>query len=164
MASDFFLYLKGIDGESLDEFHEDEIEIVSWSWMVSNDGAVYAPTNGGRTTAAQGAINISKASDLASVTLWQYCTIGRHIPEGRITCRKAWVDNEKVEYLVIEMRDITVSSVEFSGTGNEGQVFESISLRFSEFKTTYTQQLDTGDPAGSKQFGWNITKQVPASW
>ena len=36
MASDIFAKLGDIKGESLDDKHKDEIEILSWSWGVAN--------------------------------------------------------------------------------------------------------------------------------
>ena len=38
MAFDAFLKIDGIDGESLDKNHKDEIEIDSYSWGVANTG------------------------------------------------------------------------------------------------------------------------------
>ena len=35
---DFFLKIEGIEGESEDRAHKGEIEILSWSWGVTNAG------------------------------------------------------------------------------------------------------------------------------
>jgi len=40
MASDIFAKIGGIIGESLDDKHKDEIEVVSWSWGLSASGAI----------------------------------------------------------------------------------------------------------------------------
>jgi type VI secretion system secreted protein Hcp len=40
MPSDTFLKLGDIKGESLDANHKDEIELVSFSWGVSNPGSM----------------------------------------------------------------------------------------------------------------------------
>ena len=39
MASDIFAKIGDIKGESLDDKHKDEIELLSWSWGVTNAGA-----------------------------------------------------------------------------------------------------------------------------
>ena len=38
MASDIFAKIGDIKGESLDDKHKDEIEVLSWSWGVTNAG------------------------------------------------------------------------------------------------------------------------------
>ena len=45
MAYDAFLKIDGIDGESKDERHPNEIEVLSFSWGESNSGS--AATGGG---------------------------------------------------------------------------------------------------------------------
>ena len=38
MAADIFAKLGDIKGESLDSKHKDEVEVLSWSWGVSQSG------------------------------------------------------------------------------------------------------------------------------
>ena len=38
MAADIFAKLGDIKGESLDDKHKDEVELLSWSWGVANIG------------------------------------------------------------------------------------------------------------------------------
>jgi hypothetical protein len=38
MAVDYFLKIDGIDGESADSKHKDEIDVDSWSWGASQTG------------------------------------------------------------------------------------------------------------------------------
>ena len=52
MASDIFAKLGDIKGESLDDKHKDEIEVLSWSWGVSNAGAAEGGGGGGRARRA----------------------------------------------------------------------------------------------------------------
>ena len=39
MASDIFAKIGDIKGESLDNKHKDEVEVLSWSWGVSQSGS-----------------------------------------------------------------------------------------------------------------------------
>ncbi len=39
MATDYFLKLEGIDGESEQKDHANEIELLSWSWGETNSGS-----------------------------------------------------------------------------------------------------------------------------
>ena len=47
MASDIFAKIGDIKGESLDDKHKDEIEVLSWSWGMTN-AAKLAGSGGGR--------------------------------------------------------------------------------------------------------------------
>ena len=50
-AVNYFLKLDGIDGESTDRFHANQIEVLSWSWGESNAGNV---AHGGGGIGARG--------------------------------------------------------------------------------------------------------------
>jgi type VI secretion system secreted protein Hcp len=161
MASDMFIKLTGIDGESEDHAHKSQIEILSWSWGVTNAASFAMGTGGGTTKATFSEIHIVKVVDKASVALWQYCTDGKHINEGKVTCRKA-AGEDQLEYLVIDLKDVMVTSVQFSGSGGSQQITESVALAFAEFKTTYKQQQNSGAAGGATEFGWNIQKNKKA--
>lgn len=45
MALDMFIKIDGIKGESTDDKHKDEIDVLSWSWGMSQSGTVH--TTGG---------------------------------------------------------------------------------------------------------------------
>ena len=47
MASDIFAKIGDIKGESLDSKHKDEIEVLSYSWGVSNAGSMASGSGGG---------------------------------------------------------------------------------------------------------------------
>ena len=41
MAVDMFIKIKGVDGESKDQKHGKEIDVLSWSWGMSNSGSAH---------------------------------------------------------------------------------------------------------------------------
>ena len=47
MASDIFAKIGDIKGESRDAKHKDEIEVLSWSWGVTQTGSVTRGAGGG---------------------------------------------------------------------------------------------------------------------
>ena len=49
MATDYFLKLDGIDGESAQKGHENQIDLLSWTWGESNSGS---SSDGGETQTA----------------------------------------------------------------------------------------------------------------
>jgi type VI secretion system secreted protein Hcp len=153
--TNIYLKLEGIDGESIDEDHKQWIEITKFTWGTSN-GATFAIGQGGQAT--QGhveEISIDKFCDKSSVTLFKNCTTGRHIPSGIISCLK--LDGEtRVQYMKIDLKDIMVKQVQWTGSGEDGILAESVHLVFAEFKETYKVQQDLGGLGGGREFGYNI--------
>jgi type VI secretion system secreted protein Hcp len=47
MATDMFLKLGDIKGESRDLVHRDEIDITEWNWGMSQSGSMHSGTGGG---------------------------------------------------------------------------------------------------------------------
>ncbi len=161
MAVDMFLKLEGIDGESTDHAHEDEIDVLSWSWQASNSGTMHIAKGGGAGKASFQDIQVVKYVDKATAGLLQAVATGKHIPSGTLTVRKAGGD-EPVEYLVIELKSILVSSAQTGGSQGEERLTESITLNFGEFKVTYTPQDNDGSALAAVDFGYNIAKSEPA--
>ena len=52
MASDIFAKIGDIKGESLDDKHKDEIEVLSCSWGVANAGSMASGSGGGEGKAS----------------------------------------------------------------------------------------------------------------
>jgi type VI secretion system secreted protein Hcp len=156
--AEMFLKLHDVDGESLDSEHPSEIEIEQWGWTTENHVRWDLNQGGQSTKVDVHAINLDKHVDKASAVLYQCCVTGKHIPWGKITCRKNDGD-QKVEYLVVDLKDIMVSKVSWTGNGGEQSLNESLELSFAEFKLNYKLQADSGDPAGWAQFGFNIQRQ-----
>ena len=44
MAVDMYLKLNGIDGESADDKHKKEIDVLAWSWSMSQSGTTHTAT------------------------------------------------------------------------------------------------------------------------
>ncbi len=105
---DFFLKIDGIDGESSDAKHKNEIDIGAWSWGVVQSGA--GAGGGGRGAGKvsmqdfQFVMNLSKASP----KLLLACASGKHIKQATLTARKAGTG--KQEYLTFKFSDVLVSS------------------------------------------------------
>jgi type VI secretion system secreted protein Hcp len=163
--AEMFLKLDGIEGESLDSAtptaHAQEIEIKSWEWVTTNKVRWDVNQGGQSTKVDVNDIKMEKSCDRASVALYQCCVTGKHIKNGVITCRKNDGD-QKVEYLVVKLKDIMISNVSWSGQGDDQALKEMVSLSFAEFHLDYKVQNDTGNAAGSSTFGFNIQKQQKA--
>src|SRR3954447_10450923 len=126
MASDIFAKLGDIKGESLDDKHKDEIEILSYSWGVTNAGSMGYGSGGGEGKASFHDLSFTHKIDKASPVLMQACATGVHLKEATITHRKAGKGQQ--EFLVIKMNDVLITAV--TDADDEGSHLETVSLVF----------------------------------
>lgn len=149
MAVDMFLKLTDVKGEAQDKAHKEEIDVLAWSWGMSQSGSMHVAGGGGSGKVSVQDLSITKLIDKSSPVLMKYCSSGKQFPEGILTVRKAGGDNP-LEYLVITMTDIIVTSVSTGGSGGEDRLTENVSLNFAAVKTEYQPQKPDGSADGGK--------------
>jgi type VI secretion system secreted protein Hcp len=160
MAVDIFLKLGDIKGESADSKHAEEIDVLSWSWGMTQSGSMHVLGGGGSGKVNVQDVSLTKYIDKATPNLMAACCSGEHIPKATLTVRKAG-GKEAVEYLIIEMEDVLVASVSTGGSGGEDRLTENIALNFSKFKVKYQPQDQTGAKKGGQiTGGWDIAKNT----
>ena len=147
-TGDMFLKIDGIQGESQDKTHKDEIQVLSFSWGVSNAGSSAIGSGSSSAKASVSDISIQKYVDKATPNLWKYCFGGKTVGDAVITIRKAGGD-APIEYLVYKLSEVFVSSVQDSGSDGGGLAMESLSLNFAKVEIEYTLQDDTGSAGAS---------------
>jgi type VI secretion system secreted protein Hcp len=155
MAVDTFLKLGDIKGESKDAKHPGEIEVLSWSWGLSQTGTMAYGGGGGAGKANFQDLNFMHNIDKASPVLMLKCATGEHIKEATLVSRKAGKTQQ--EYLIIKMNDILVTSVQTSGSSEVPT--ESVSMSFSKIQLDYKPQKEDGSLDGAVPFVYDIKKQ-----
>ena len=160
MAVDMFLELDGVKGETSDKTFKSKnaMDILAWSWGLSNSGTFHTGTGGGAGKANFQDISITKYIDLASTDLMLFCANGKHVAKGTITVRKA--GEKPLDYLKITLENILVSSYSTGGSGGEDRLTENITLNFAKVKVEYQQQSKDGSKAGSNDFNWDIAENA----
>ncbi len=154
MAVDMFLKLATIKGESKDSKHKEEMDILAWSWGMSQSGSTHSGTGGGSGKVSVQDISITKYVDKASPNLLKYCCNGKHFADAVLTVRKA--GENPVEYIKITMKEILISAVSTGGSGGEDKLTENVTLNFADFKFEYTPQKDDGTGDSAIEALWNI--------
>ncbi len=152
MASDIFAKLGDIKGESIDDKHKDEIEVLSWSWGVSNAGEMRGGSGGGEGKASFHDLSFTHKIDKASPVLMQACATGVHLKDATITHRKAGKGQQ--EFLVIKMNDVIITSVTHSDS-DEGRS-ESVSMAFAKVDLQYKPQKADGSLEAGIHFKYDI--------
>lgn len=154
MALDIFAKIGDIKGESIDAKHKDEVEILSWSWGVSQSGSVGSDAGGGAGKASFNDFNFTHHIDKASPVLMKACATGNHIKEATITVRKAGKGQQ--EFLIIKMNDIIITSVSPSVSGDGPGTAENVALQFAKVALEYKPQKADGSLDAGLHFKYDI--------
>jgi type VI secretion system secreted protein Hcp len=154
MAADIFAKIGDIKGESPDDKHKGEVEVLSWSWGVTQSGTMAFGGGGGEGKASFHDFNFTHHLDKASPVLMKACATGEHIKEATITVRKAGKGQQ--EFLVIKMADIIVTSVAPGGSGGDGGTMESVALQCAQVDLEYKPQKADGSLDAGVHFKYDI--------
>jgi type VI secretion system secreted protein Hcp len=157
MAShaDMFLKIDGVEGESLDDSHKKEIELLSFSFGASQPGSAGHGGGSGVGKVQVHDFSFSKYFDKASPKLFEACATGKHTPKVTLTCRKA--GGSQQEYLKVVLTEVLVSSIQNSGSGGDSLPTESVTLNFSKIEIEYKPQDEKGGLGGVVKAGWDLS-------
>jgi type VI secretion system secreted protein Hcp len=159
MAVDMFMKLADIQGESQDESHKNEIDVLAWSWGMANSGTTHMGSGGGSGKVSVQDLSFTKYVDSASNALIMHCCEGKHVAKANLVCRKA--GGSPLEYIKLELEDVVISAVSTGGSGGEDRLTENVTLNFAKFRFAYQpQDAKGGKLGGDKQAAWNIAANV----
>jgi type VI secretion system secreted protein Hcp len=156
---DYFLKIDGIDGESADQKHKNEIDVESWSWGATNAGTHSAGGGGGAGRVSMQDFHFVMKVNKATPKLMLACATGQHIKKAVLNCRKAGGKQE--EYLSVTMSDLLVSSYQTGGSaGGDVVPTDQISLNFSKIEFDYKEQKPDGSMGGSVKAGYDVKANI----
>ena len=159
---DLFLKLDGIPGESRDDKHKDEIDLVAFSWGVEHPDDGGRP-GGGRPGGAGRAgrpdfkpFSFQMRVNKASPALFLACASGKHIKEALLSVRKA--GGRPLEYLKIKFTDVLVTS--FEQSSGDDTPAETVAFDFGSIDLAYTSQDVSGAGGAVTQASWDLSQNV----
>jgi type VI secretion system secreted protein Hcp len=159
MAVSITLKLGKIQGESVVTKHEKEIDVLEWSWGLTQSASAHVATGAGSGSADVRDLTITKYVDAASPTLLQECFYGHDHKEAVLTVMKVGGKT------AIEMVKITMSGTVFISSVNTGhptpndRYTETVTLNFAEVKFEYTGQNADQSKGASVAGQFNIAKK-----
>jgi type VI secretion system secreted protein Hcp len=138
---DIFLKIDGIEGESKDETHKGDIQVLAWSWGASNRTQYDNETE---DKIKFEYLSLTKYIDTASSALLKGLCEGTHYDNATLVSR----EKNGVEYVVITMEDVMITALSTGGSEGEYRLTENISLGFTRFTYKYQQQDQEGAAFG----------------
>ena len=154
-VGDMFLAVKGarsgpIKGESQDDLHKGEIEVLSWSWGMQGKQSLGGGMAAGK--ASMHDLKIVKRVDCASTALMTALRNNEPIQKAVLTLRKA--GSSQLEYFKITIEQGRVMSLTVEAGSREGtpDVFEAVTFSFNKITVEYVPQGKDGLSTGATQF------------
>ena len=144
-GADAAAYIKydGIEGEVTEAKYRGAIELTAWGWQLSESAEPGVPI--------VRPIELTKRADSTTPKLHEFLINSVKAPEAFIALTRT-IGEVELEYMKVEMTNVTVSSYSTGGTSAEIP-FENISLNFDSYCITFssidpvTGQVITTDPA-----------------
>jgi type VI secretion system secreted protein Hcp len=153
---DMFLSIKGaksgvIKGESQDSAHQNEIDVVSWSWALQSKSSLGGGAATGKAVAQE--LKIVKRVDCASTPLMSALRSNELITKAVLTLRKA--GRTALEFLRVTIEDGRVTSIAIDAGGERAgnpEIFENVNFTFNKITVEYVPQGKDGQALGSMTF------------
>ena len=140
MAVSICLKIGTINGESQIKGHEKEIDVLSWSWGLTQSASAHISTGAGSGAADVKDLAITKYVDAATPTLLQECFLGSDHKSAVLTVLKVG-GKAPVEMVKMTMDGtVFISSVHTGDPLPNDRYSETMTLNFAHVKFEYTGQ------------------------
>lgn len=142
MATDSFVKIGSLKGESTDDKFKEWVDVLAWSWSASNHGTFGSGGGGGAGKVSLGDFSFTKGMDISSPkSLLALCT-GKHFDKIEFKSRKA--GEKPFVFLEYVFTDCIVTSYATGGSHGEAVFTENMAFNFAKVEFKYSQQAKTG--------------------
>lgn len=152
MAVDYFLKLDTVEGESTDEKHKNQIQLLSFSWGASNTSSVAGTGGSGAGKADLSDFSVMTFFDKATPKLFKGLCLGTHFKTGTVEAVKSGSDGKP--YLKLDFKELFCTSVQVSASNEIPAV--SLSFSYNEIKVDYSAQNEQGNLVSTGAVTYNV--------
>lgn len=152
MAIDTHIKFDGIDGESSHKDHKGEINVLSWSWGLTQAANPSAGGGAGRRRVVPGEFLIVHNYDKASPVLAKTAASGKHIKTATLMARKAG-EGQK-DFLKVTLKEVFITSVQAHASDESG-ISEEVSMSYASIDFSYAPSTNKGTLGTPVTFDWN---------
>src|SRR5262249_48114155 len=152
---DYFLEIDGIQGESADAKHKNQIELQSFSFSEAQSGSFAWGGGGGAGKVHMQDFNFAMKVSKSSAILALACASGQHIKKAVLYARKA--GGTQQDFYIVTMSDLLVSSYQVHGSASGDVVpVDSVSLNFAKIEWKYQLQDEKGNVGNPVITGYDL--------
>jgi type VI secretion system secreted protein Hcp len=155
-----FMKIGSIEGESQDKTHKADIDVLAWSWGMSNSGTAHVGGGAGAGKVNVQDLSFTKYIDKSSTTLQLACCKGTHYDTATLVVRKA--GDKPLEYITITMKEVYITAVSTGGSGGEDRLTENVTLNFASVKVEYQEQQKDGSGKKAPEMSWSVAENASA--
>ncbi|HEX8736626.1 MAG TPA: type VI secretion system tube protein Hcp [Pyrinomonadaceae bacterium] len=155
-ASDFYLQIDGIEGESEAVGFEKQIQVESWSMGANNAGSAGLGTGLGTGKVSMQDFHFVMQNGKASAQIMLAVCKGNHIPQAVLSCRKTGGDGSPYTYYKYTFNDLVLSS--FQSGASQALPMEQVSFNYTKITLEYFQQKADGTVALSNTIAYDTKK------
>jgi type VI secretion system secreted protein Hcp len=157
MAGDLFMKLGDIAGESKQDGHTGEIEIMSWSWGATQSGSTQSISGSTAGKVNVHDLTFTKLVDASTPNIVKAVCAGTAFPLALLTCEKsAGAGKKPIQYFKMKLKNVLVSTYAVGGANGSDTHTETVTLNFGSVETTYTGMNADGGPGKSIPVAWNV--------
>lgn len=164
MAVDYYLKIDGIEGDSQDEAHKNEIELIAYDWTETQSGTFAQGGGGGAGKVNMENFEFMMFTSKASPKLMLFCANGKHIKSAILTCRKAGEGQQ--DFCSITMSDVIISkyrtmshapsSIAKNANVTTEVPIDQVCLNFGKIEFEYKTQKTDGAMDAPVKAGYNV--------
>ncbi len=160
MAIELYLKIDGVTGESKDAKHAQWIDLLTFSWGVSNDVIISGGGGAGAGKPKPQDFSFVKFVDKASPALLQACLSGKHFAKAELAVVRSGGKGQ--QFLTITLTDVLVSSFQIGGSeGDDQSPTDQFTLDFRRIVYGYQPQKADGSLGSAVNATWNFDTNKP---
>jgi type VI secretion system secreted protein Hcp len=158
MSIEYFLKFDPVKGESKQDKHKDEIELLGWSFSGHNPVSIGGSgMSAGKVDLAE--ISITKRADKASPKLLELLVTGNHVKEATLSLAKSTGGKSPEDFLTIKLTKVFVSSFQVGGSQGGEFETENISLAYQKIHYDYKEQQADGKLVSAGTVNYDIAER-----
>lgn len=150
-----FLTIPDIPGEAKDKDHPDAIDLLDFSWGLTNVSTAQIRKTG-RPSFAD--LRVRKELDRSTPKLALAAATGRRLSEVVLDQTASFTDSGRVTFLSIKLWNAVVTEVSEETEGPEQPPGDVIAFEFPKVEMVYTLYDSKGKKAGTERFAWDLVK------
>ena len=161
-ASEIFMKVDGIPGDSTDDKHKNEIVLANYAYSFFQTGATSTGGGGGVGRLTVTPFTVTKFIDSSSPRLALACASGQHFRQVDIVVRE--VSRDQVEFIKFKLEDVTITSFNASFnkeySANTAPI-EQVQLTFAVIEMSFIPVKADGSAGTEVKMRWDVRRNAP---